>query len=287
MSYDGRPVSVSGRLIMIHGFTDEQITRYSRHIILQEVGGKGQQKLLSSKVLCIGAGGLGSPIIQYLAAAGVGTIGIVDDDVVDLSNLQRQVIHGGNVSVPKVDSAKKYVADLNPDVNIITYNERIGPGNILDIIKDYDVIVDGSDNFATRYLVNDACVLAKKPLSHGSIFRFEGQAMTVVPGEGPCYRCLFEHAPPADMVPSCQEAGVLGVLPGVIGTIQATEVIKYLLGVGELLNGRLVFYDALNMSFDEIKVRKDPSCPVCGEKPSITSIEDENYLHGDGVCTLG
>ncbi|WP_340818714.1 molybdopterin-synthase adenylyltransferase MoeB [Methanolobus sp. WCC4] len=272
---------------MINEFTEEQIHRYSRHIILQEVGGTGQQKLLSSKVLCIGAGGLGSPVIQYLAAAGIGAIGIVDDDVVDLSNLQRQVIHGGNVSMSKVDSAKRYVEGLNPDVDVIIYNERISPDNILDIIKDYDIVVDGSDNFATRYLVNDACVLAKKPLSHGSIFRFEGQVMTIVPDDGPCYRCLFEDAPPADMVPSCQEAGVLGVLPGVIGSIQATEVIKYLLGIGEILKGRLLFYDALNMSFDEIKVRKNPSCPVCGDKPSITDIESENYLHGDGVCSLG
>lgn len=275
------------KIIMINEFTEEQIIRYSRHIILQEVGGKGQQKLLSSKVLCVGAGGLGSPVIQYLAAAGVGTIGIVDDDIVDLSNLQRQVIHGGNVSMSKVDSAKRYVKDLNHDVEIITYYERVSPENILDILKDYDIVVDGSDNFATRYLVNDACVLAKKPLSHGSIFRFEGQAMTIVPDEGPCYRCLFEHAPPADMVPSCQEAGVLGVLPGVIGTIQATEVLKYLLGLGEVLKGRLLFYDALNMSFDVIKVRKNTSCPVCGDEPSITSIEYENYLHGDGVCSLG
>lgn len=272
---------------MLGEFTEEQIRRYSRHIILQEVGGKGQHRLLSSKVLCIGAGGLGSPIIQYLAAAGVGTIGIVDDDVVDLSNLQRQVIHGGNIDVPKVESARKFVENLNPDVNVITYQKRISPDNILDIINDYDIVVDGSDNFATRYLVNDACVLAKKPLSHGSIFRFEGQVTTILPDEGPCYRCLFEHAPPAGMVPSCQEAGVIGVLPGIIGVIQATEVIKYLLGSGELLVGRLIFYDAFNMSFDEIKIRKNPSCPVCGDAPSITSIEDENYQDGGGVCSIG
>lgn len=272
---------------MSFDFTEEQIRRYSRHIILQEVGGKGQKKLLSSKVLCIGAGGLGSPIIQYLAAAGVGTIGIVDDDVVDLSNLQRQVIHGGNVGIPKVESARQNVEKLNPDVNVSIYEQRIAPDNILDIINDYDIVVDGSDNFATRYLVNDACVLSKKPLSHGSIFRFEGQVTTILPGEGPCYRCIFEHAPPAGMVPSCQEAGVIGVLPGIIGVIQATEVIKYLLGIGELLTDRLIFYDAFNMSFDEIKIRKNPSCPVCGEKPSITSIEDENYLEAGGVCSIG
>ncbi|ADE36233.1 HesA/MoeB/ThiF family protein [Methanohalophilus mahii] len=265
-------------------FTEEQIKRYSRHIILQEVGGEGQQKLLSSKVLCIGAGGLGSPIIQYLAAAGVGTIGIVDDDVVELSNLQRQVIHGGNSGIPKVESAKYFVKKLNPDVDVITHNERINPDNISDIINDYDIVVDGSDNFATRYLVNDACVLGKKPLSHGSIFRFEGYVTTILPDEGPCYRCLFEHAPPAGMVPSCQEAGVIGVLPGIIGVIQATEVVKYLLGLGDLLVGRMIYYDALNMSFDEIKIRKNPSCPVCGQNSKIKSIKYENYQDTQ-LCT--
>ena len=262
---------------MIAGFTDEQVQRYARHIILQEVGGNGQQKLLSSKVLCIGAGGLGSPIIQYLAAAGIGTIGIVDDDEVDLSNLQRQVIHGDNVGVPKVESAKAFVNRLNPDVEVKTYNTRISSDNIAEIIKDYDIVVDGSDNFATRYLVNDACVLANKPLSHGSIFRFEGQVTTILPNDGPCYRCIFEHAPPAGMVPSCQEAGVLGVLPGIIGVIQATEVVKYLLGEGDLLKGRMIYYDALAMRFDEIKIRRNPSCPICGENPGITTIEEGNY----------
>jgi len=268
---------------MIGGFNDEQIRRYSRHIILQEVGGKGQEKLLSSKVLCIGAGGLGSPIIQYLAAAGIGTIGIVDDDVVDLSNLQRQVIHGGNVDMPKVESAAQFVNKLNPDVDVKKYNHRITPENILDIIKDYDIVVDGSDNFATRYLVNDACVLTGTPLSHGSIFRFEGQVTTILPNEGPCYRCLFEHAPPAGMVPSCQEAGVIGVLPGIIGVVQATEVVKYLLDLGELLTGRMIYYDATQMTFDEIKIRKNPTCPVCGENPKISTIEAENYQE---TCTL-
>lgn len=272
---------------MLGEFTEEQIRRYSRHIILQEVGGKGQQKLLSSRVLCIGAGGLGSPIIQYLAAAGVGTIGIVDDDIVELSNLQRQVIHADSLNVPKVESAKRYVESLNPDVKVVPYPEKVDPDNILDIIRDYDIIVDGSDNFATRYLVNDACVLARKPLSHGSIFRFEGQVTTILPGEGPCYRCLFEHAPPAGMIPSCQEAGVIGVLPGIIGIIQATEVIKYLLGLGETLSGRLIFYDALSMSFDEIMVRRNPSCPVCGESPAIVSIEAGNYQDDEGVCSIG
>jgi len=262
---------------MIGGFNEEQIRRYSRHIILAEVGGKGQRKLLDSKVLCIGAGGLGAPIIQYLAAAGVGTLGLVDDDVVDLSNLQRQVIHGGNVNKSKVLSAAEFVERLNPDVKVIPYETRINASNVMDIIKDYDIVVDGSDNFATRYMVNDACVLTNTPLSHGSIFRFEGQVTTIVPGKGPCYRCLFEHAPPPGMVPSCQEAGVLGVLPGIIGVIQATEVVKYLLGIGELLVGRMIYYDALNMTFDEIKIRKNPQCPVCGDEPKIDSIQEELY----------
>ncbi len=263
---------------MLGGFNDEQIKRYSRHIILPEVGGKGQQKLLASKVLCIGAGGLGAPIIQYLAAAGVGTIGIMDDDVVDLSNLQRQVIHGGNVDVHKVDSAAEFVNRLNPDVNVVKYKERVTADNSMEIFSEYDIIVDGSDNFGTRYLVNDTCVLLKKPLSHGSIYRFEGQVTTILPEEdGPCYRCLFEHAPPAGMVPSCQEAGVLGVLPGIVGVIQATEVVKYLLGAGELLKGRMIYYDALYMTFDEIKIKKNPNCPVCGDNPKIDKIEPKNY----------
>ncbi|MGP8320538.1 MAG: HesA/MoeB/ThiF family protein [Methanosarcinaceae archaeon] len=259
-------------------FNDEQKRRYSRHIVLKEVGGKGQEKLLSSRVLCIGAGGLGSPVIQYLAAAGIGTIGIVDDDLVDLSNLQRQVIHGGNVDMPKVESAAQFVTKLNPDVEVKTYYERITPDNILDIIKNYDIVIDCSDNFATRYLVNDACVLTGIPLSHGSIFRFEGQVMTILPNGRPCYRCLFEHAPPAEMIPSCKEAGVIGVLPGIIGVIQATEVIKYLLDIGKLLTGRMIYYDAIQMTFDEIKIKKNPTCPVCGENPKISTIKSGNYL---------
>lgn len=262
---------------MIGGFNEEQIRRYSRHIILPEVGGKGQQKLLDSKVLCIGAGGLGSPAIQYLAAAGVGTLGIIDDDEVDLSNLQRQIIHGGNVGKPKVESAAEFVEKLNPDVKVVPIPSRIDANNILDLIKEYDMIVDCSDNFATRFMVNDACVLTNTPLSHGSIFRFEGQVTTIVPEKGPCYRCLFEHAPPPGMVPSCQEAGVLGVLPGIIGVIQATEVVKYLLDIGDLLIGRMIYYDALHMTFDEIKIRKNPLCPVCGDDPKIDSIHEEIY----------
>lgn len=262
---------------MIGGFKDDQIIRYSRHIILPEVGGKGQRKLLNSSVLCVGAGGLGAPAIQYLAAAGVGTIGIIDNDIVDLSNLQRQIIHGNRVGVAKVKSAEQFVKELNPDVKVITYQERLNADNIVDIIKEYDMVVDGSDNFSTRYLVNDACVLENKSLSHGSIFRFEGQVTTIIPNKGPCYRCLFEHAPPPGMVPSCQEAGVLGVLPGIIGVIQATETIKYLLGIGELLVGRLIYYDALSMMFEEIKIRKNPNCPVCGEEPKIYTLLEENY----------
>jgi len=262
---------------LIGGFNEEQIRRYSRHIILPEVGGRGQRKLLESRVLCIGAGGLGAPVIQYLAAAGVGTLGVIDDDTVDLSNLQRQIIHGGKVGTPKAESAREFVEELNPDVEVIPYRDRLSANNIMEIFEDYDMVVDGSDNFATRYLVNDACVLTGKPLSHGSIFRFEGQVTTILPGKGPCYRCVFEHAPPPGMVPSCQEAGVLGVLPGIIGVIQATETIKYLLGIGELLVGRLLYYDALNMTFDEIKIRKNRQCPVCGENPKINSIEEETY----------
>lgn len=256
---------------MLGDFTEEQVKWYSSHIILQEVGGKGQNELLSSKVLCIGTGELGCSIIQYLAVAGVGTIGVVDYDEVDLSNLQRQAMHDG---MSNVESTKKYVSKLNPNVEFITYEQRINPENIFNIISDYDIVVDGSDNFEIHYLVNDACVIAKIPLSYGSISRFGGQVTTIWPGESPCYRCLFEHTPPAGMFPSCQEAGVIGVIPGIIGLIQATEVIKYLLGRGELLTGRLISYDALNMSFDKIKICKNPSCSVCGESPSITSIED-------------
>ncbi len=256
-------------------FSEEQIKRYSRHIILNEVGGRGQKKLLNSKVFLVGAGGLGSPAAFYLAAAGVGTLGIVDDDDVDHSNLQRQILHSyKDVGFPKTLSAKATLEALNPDVEVVPYTQRLTSENIMDIIKDYDVILDGSDNFPTRYLVNDACVLMGKPLSHGSIFKFEGQATTIVPGETPCYRCLFEEPPPADLVPSCQEAGVLGVLPGVIGCIQATEVIKLLIGKGKLLKGRLLLYNALTMEFSNVRIRKNPKCPVCGENPTIKELID-------------
>lgn len=262
---------------MISGLTGRQMERYSRHLALKEIGTEGQEKLLGSSVLCIGAGGLGSPVIQYLAAAGVGTLGIMDADSVDESNLQRQVIHAGMAGVPKVHSASDFVSRLNPDVNVNTYNMWASPENIMEIVADYDMVVDCSDNFTTRYLVNDACVLLKKPLSHGSIFRFEGQVTTVVPGEGPCYRCLFERAPPASSVKACREAGVMGVLPGVIGSIQATEVIKQILGIGDTLVGRMIYFDALDMTFDEIHTMRNSVCPVCGDNPSIKEIKADNY----------
>lgn len=256
-------------------FTDEQIERYSRHIILPEVGGRGQKKLLNSKVFLVGAGGLGSPAAFYLAAAGVGKIGIADHDNVDLSNLQRQILHSTkDLDYSKALSAKETLEDLNPDVEVIPYTERLTSDNIIDIIRDYEVILDGSDNFPTRYLVNDACVLIGKPLSHGSIFRFEGQATTIIPGKGPCYRCIFEAPPPPELVPSCQEAGVLGVLPGIIGSIQATEVIKLLLGKGDLLVGKLLFYDALKMDFKKLNIKRNPDCPICGENPTIKELID-------------
>jgi len=257
-------------------FTEEQIKRYARHIILPEVGGTGQEKLLNSKVLVIGAGGLGSPAILYLAAAGVGTIGIVDFDVVDFSNLQRQVIHNTErVGTPKVESAKKTVEMLNPDVKVITYNTRISKENIMDIIKDYDVVLDGTDNFPTRFLINDACYFAGKPLVSAAMLRFEGQVSVFDyrrKGESPCYRCLFPEPPPPGLVPSCQEAGILGSIGGIMGCIQATEAIKLILGIGEPLVGKLLIMDALSMDFRKVKLRKDPSCPLCGEKAVIKEL---------------
>ena len=256
-------------------FTDEQINRYSRHIILPEVGGKGQKKLLEAKVFLVGAGGLGSPAAFYLAAAGIGKIGIADNDNVDFSNLQRQILHSTkDVDCPKAQSAKETIEDLNPDVEVVPYTDRLNSDNIIDIIKDYDVILDGSDNFPTRYLVNDACVMLGKPLSHGAIFRFDGQATTIIPGEGPCYRCLYETPPPPDLVPSCQEAGVLGVIAGTIGVIQATEVIKLILGKGDLLNGKLLLYDSLGMDFKKLKIQRNPDCPICSENPTIKELID-------------
>jgi len=257
-------------------FTEEQIKRYARHIILPEVGGKGQEKLLNSKVLVIGAGGLGSPAILYLAAAGVGTIGIVDFDVVDFSNLQRQVIHNTErVGTPKVESAKKTVEMLNPDVKVITYNTRISKENIMDIIKDYDVVLDGTDNFPTRFLINDACYFAGKPLVSAAMLRFEGQVSVFDyrnKENSPCYRCLFPEPPPPGLVPTCQEAGILGSIGGIMGCIQATEAIKLILGIGEPLVGKLLIMDALSMDFRKVKLRKDPNCPLCGEKPVIKEL---------------
>ena len=245
----------------------EQRNRYQRHLLLPEVGEAGQQKLLESKVLLLGAGGLGSPAALYLAAAGVGTIGIIDMDVVDASNLQRQILHNmDRVGERKVDSAKKTLTALNPDVDVVTYDVRLGADNVLEIIDGYDVIVDGTDNFPTRYLVNDASLLKRIPVVHGSIFRFEGQVTVFDPYKGPCYRCLVPEPPPAELAPSCAEAGVLGVLPGIIGSIQAVEAIKLLLGLGDPLVGRLLAYDALEQTFRTFKVRRDPACPACGER---------------------
>lgn len=256
-------------------FSEEQLKRYSRHIILPEVGGKGQEKISNAKVLMIGAGGLGCPVGYYLAAAGVGTIGIVDNDEVELSNLQRQIAHSVNtLGVNKADSAKKTFEALNTDVNVIAIKERINSTNILDLMKDYDIVIDGTDNFPTRYLINDACVMLKKPLVSGAILRFEGQVTTIIPGEGHCYRCLFEEPPPAGLVPSCQEAGVLGVLPGVIGALQATEVLKLIIGKGKPLMNQLLIYDALGVDFRKVRVPKNKKCPVCGENPTITNLTD-------------
>ncbi|MDI6782688.1 MAG: molybdopterin-synthase adenylyltransferase MoeB [bacterium] len=254
---------------------NDQIERYSRQIILPHIGGKGQEKLLNANVLIIGAGGLGAPSALYLAAAGVGTLGIVDSDKVELNNLQRQIIHSSStVGRPKVDSAKERINEINPDVRVIPYYTRLASENILAIIQDYDMIIDGSDNFPTRYLVNDACVLAKKPLSHGGIFRFDGQAITILPGVSACYRCLFPEPPPPGLVPSCQEAGILGAVAGIIGIIQANEVLKYILGIGNLLTGKLLVFNALDSSFRQVKVPKDVNCPVCSEQPKITKLVD-------------
>jgi sulfur-carrier protein adenylyltransferase/sulfurtransferase len=264
--------------------TDAQRDRYSRHLLLPEVGEVGQTKLLNAKVLLLGAGGLGSPAALYLAAAGVGTLGLVDADVVDASNLQRQILHAtSRVGMPKVESGEKALRDLNPDVKVIKFEERVMSDNIDRIFADFDVIVDGCDNFPTRYLVNDASVWMKKPVVHGSIFRFDGQVTTFHPAAGgPCYRCLYPEPPPPHLAPSCQEAGVLGILPGVVGTLQATEAIKLILGQGNPLIGRLLTYDSLRMKFGELKLRRDKNCPVCGDAPTITS-----YIDYEGFCNIG
>jgi len=271
--------------------TEAQRDRYSRHLLLPEVGEAGQARLLKAKVLLIGAGGLGAPSSLYLAAAGIGTLGLVDADTVDASNLQRQVIHAtSRVGMSKVESAEKVIKDLNPDVKVVGYKERVDSSNVERIFSDWDVIVDGTDNFPTRYLVNDASVFLGKPVVHGSIFRFDGQLTSFVPPSaakklglepGPCYRCLYPEPPPPHLAPSCQEAGVLGILPGVIGVLQATEAVKLVLGVGEPLVGRLLTYDSLKMKFRELKLRRNPECPVCGPKPSITS-----YIDYEGFCAV-
>lgn len=263
--------------------SNQEITRYSRHLIMPEVGIEGQKKLKNARVLCIGAGGLGSPLALYLAAAGVGTLGILDFDVVDFSNLQRQVIHSEKtVGTPKVESARDRLLELNSDTNIVTYNEMLNSDNAMDIMKDYDVVVDGTDNFATRYLTNDACVFLGIPNVYGSIFRFEGQVSVFDAKRGPCYRCLYPEPPPPGLVPSCAEGGVLGILPGVVGTMQAAEVVKLVIGEGEPLIGRLLFIDVLNMEPRILKLRKDPDCPVCGENPTVTELIDYQEFCGIG-----
>jgi molybdopterin/thiamine biosynthesis adenylyltransferase/rhodanese-related sulfurtransferase len=261
--------------------SNDEIARYSRHLILPEVGMEGQQKLKAAKVLCVGTGGLGAPLAMYLAAAGVGTIGLVDFDIVDASNLQRQIIHStATVGKLKVDSAEIMLKGLNPHLNVVKHNTMLTSANALEILKDYDVIADGTDNFQTRYLVNDACVLLNKPNAYGSIFRFEGQASVFGTKEGPCYRCLYPEPPPPGLVPSCAEGGVLGILPGLVGVIQATETIKLILGIGEPLIGRLLLVDALGMGFRTLKLRKNPECPVCGLNPTVTELIDYDQFCG-------
>ena len=261
--------------------SNDEILRYSRHLIMPEVGMAGQQKLKAARVLCIGAGGLGSPLALYLAAAGVGTLGLVDFDLVDLTNLQRQIIHTvEDVGRPKLDSAAEKLAAINPLVNVIKYETRLTSANALDIFREFDIVADGTDNFPTRYLVNDACVLTGKPNVYASIFRFEGQASVFAAERGPCYRCLYPEPPPPGLVPSCAEGGVLGILPGLLGVIQATEVIKLILGSGEPLIGRLLLVDALGMRFRELRLRKNPECPVCGTHPSIRELIDYNEFCG-------
>jgi adenylyltransferase/sulfurtransferase len=262
--------------------SNEEISRYSRHLILPEVGMEGQQKLKAAKVLCVGTGGLGAPLALYLAAAGVGTLGLVDFDTVEASNLQRQIIHSTQtVGMLKVDSAEQMLKALNPFMKVVKHNTMLTSANALEIFKDYDIIADGTDNFQTRYLVNDACVLSgNKPNAYGSIFRFEGQASVFATKEGPCYRCLYPEPPPPGLVPSCAEGGVLGILPGLVGVIQATEVIKLILGIGDSLAGRLLLIDALGMNFRTLKLRKNPDCPVCGTHPTVTALIDYDQFCG-------
>jgi molybdopterin/thiamine biosynthesis adenylyltransferase/rhodanese-related sulfurtransferase len=261
--------------------TTDDLSRYSRHLILPEVGMEGQRKLKAARVLCVGTGGLGSPLALYLAAAGIGTLGLVDFDVVDASNLQRQIIHSTkDIGRKKLDSAAEKLNALNPALNVVKHDTMLSSANALDILKDYDIVADGTDNFPTRYLVNDACVLLGKPNAYGSIFRFEGQASVFATKEGPCYRCLYPEPPPPGLVPSCAEGGVLGILPGLVGVIQATEVIKLILGKGSPLVGRLLLVDALSMRFRELKLRKNPECPVCGDNPTVKELIDYEHFCG-------
>jgi molybdopterin/thiamine biosynthesis adenylyltransferase/rhodanese-related sulfurtransferase len=275
--------------VQLPKLSNEEIARYSRHLILPEVGMEGQQKLKAAKVLCVGTGGLGAPLALYLSAAGVGTIGLIDFDVVDESNLQRQIIHSqATVGKLKVDSAELMIKGLNKNTNVIKHNTMLTSANALDILKDYDVIADGTDNFQTRYLVNDACVMLGKPNAYASIFRFEGQASVFGTEEGPCYRCLYPEPPPPGLVPSCAEGGVLGILPGLLGVVQATETIKLILGIGEPLIGRLLLVDALGMNFRSLKLRKNPDCPVCGTNPTVTELIDYDQFCGiEKPTTIG
>ncbi|MEQ9560114.1 MAG: molybdopterin-synthase adenylyltransferase MoeB [Rhodospirillales bacterium] len=276
-------------------FSEDQVNRYARHILLKEVGGIGQAKLLSSRVLVVGAGGLGSPVLMYLAAAGVGTIGVIDNDTVDLSNLQRQIVHQtASVGQPKVESAKATLAAINPDVTLIPHFERIGPDNALDLMAQYDLVADGSDNFETRFLINDAAYFARKPLVTAAILRFDGQLATFkaheVDGEGhhgPCYRCIFREAPPPGQIPSCAEAGVLGALCGTMGSLQATEILKELLGTGDSLSGHLMVYEGLAANFRKIKVKADPGCPLCGDNPTITDLTVHEGMPDGRTCAAG
>ena len=275
------PTELSNMVVESPELSREELQRYSRHLTLPEVGLRGQRKLKAARVLLVGAGGLGSPQALYLAAAGVGTLGVVDFDLVDFSNLQRQVLHDtNNVGTPKTESARQRINAINPDVQVIGHEARLTSANALDVLRDYEVVVDGADNFPTRYLVNDACVLLGKPDVYGAIHRFEGQASVFDANRGPCYRCIFPQPPPPGSVPSCAEGGVLGVLPGVIGMLQATEVIKLILGSGEPLIGRLLLFDALEMRFRELKLRKDPACPICGPKRTITELIDYDQFCG-------
>lgn len=265
-------------------FSEEDIVRYSRHIILKEIGGTGQQKLRDAKVLIVGAGGLGSPAAFYLAAAGIGRIGLVDDDRVDLSNLQRQILHRTqDVGRPKVESARRALTELNPGVEVEIYPFRLNASNVAELIREYDVILNGVDNFPTRYLINDACVMEKKPLVEAGILRWDGLLMTILPGQGPCYRCIFPEPPPAGVIPTCQEAGVVGAVAGIMGTLQALEAIKVILGQGETLTGRMLVFDALETRFREVKARRNENCPVCGDHPTITELREEEV---ETVCEV-